>query len=206
MGNVYSLDSDGICRVVAGPRGDRRNPISNFSGRIATERAIADGISERREFHLEVTLNGTDHVLTLTAEEFLSPDGPVRRLGTAAQVAGGRDAPERLRLALQAASSDCSRELTATHLGWMEIDGKWCYLHAGGCIGASPAESCCPTAADRDCCNHMQSQELIAFVPIVPIPGGTHGGTRKVSVRGCIRSADSGRRRRSMSCVMASRT
>jgi hypothetical protein len=60
---------------------------------------------------------------------------PVERWGTRAVVLAGASTADHLRCALQLLSGDVPRRTVYAHTGWREIDGAWCYLHAGGAIG-----------------------------------------------------------------------
>lgn len=56
--------------------------------------------------------------------------------GMKANIMSGNGVKDRLRSVItMAGASVTDTEMMYTHYGWRRIDGKWCYLYQGGCIG-----------------------------------------------------------------------
>lgn len=58
--------------------------------------------------------------------------------GLRANIMPGNGVRDRLRSAIASVgAAEARREVMYTHYGWRRLDGKWCYLYQGGCIGAT---------------------------------------------------------------------
>jgi hypothetical protein len=114
--------------------------LSNFTARIAEEVVADDGVGERGELVITGDLDGGIALprITVPLTRFPAMDWPVRQWGTRAIVAAGAGTKDRLREAIQRLSPDVSRRRVYEHPGWRELpDVGWCFLHAGGAIGAA---------------------------------------------------------------------
>ena len=73
--------------------------------------------------------------MTVPADKFAAMNWPLERLGARAVVYAGQGTKDHVRAAIQLASKAFDQRTVYTHLGWRQIGGEWCYLHAGGAIG-----------------------------------------------------------------------
>ncbi|PZA07413.1 hypothetical protein DNA98_07210 [Meiothermus sp. Pnk-1] len=110
-------------------------PLANFACRIRREVRRTDGVQAELLFELEGhTPAGPLPQVRVRAAEFAAMHWPVREWGARAIVTPGMGVRDRLRAAIQHLS-DPERATVYAHTGWIERDGEWVYLHAGGGIG-----------------------------------------------------------------------
>lgn len=137
----YVVTRRGTFRIRYTKEGAIEEQLSNFAVRI-TEEAIRD---DGRTQDLALTLAGEREgaplaPVTLTVEQFRQMLWPMKAWGTACLVYPGQAAAEHLRHAIQVTSHQdrpVRRRTVYTHTGWRNIGGAWCYLSAGGAIGAA---------------------------------------------------------------------
>lgn len=126
--------------------------IANFDARIVREEIHDDGSGEvQRRLCLEGA-SARGHALrpaNVTAAEFPGMGWVLRELGSAAVIAAGTSARDRLREAMQRLSGDVPEARIYGHLGWRQIDGAWTFLHAGGSTAVDGAEIDLPPALAR---------------------------------------------------------
>lgn len=113
-------------------------PLCNFAARIVADVTTDDGTECRRRLRVTGTLDTGAALLEVevAAERFAAMDWPMNEWGTRAIVAAGAGAKDHLRVAILTNSPDVRHETQYAHTGWRELDGRWCYLHAGGAIGS----------------------------------------------------------------------
>lgn len=133
----YVVSGGRLCRVVSTDEGPGELPLCNFRATVIAEVAEDDGAEVR--FRLRVAGETADGrplcAIDVPAEEFARMEWVLPAWGNRAVVAAGQGVRDHLRCALQSVSGEVPREVTYTHIGWREIDGKPAYLHAGGAIG-----------------------------------------------------------------------
>jgi hypothetical protein len=135
----YSVEPRGICRVKKTADGEVKILLSNFSAEIKEEIRIDDGGGDVRHFF---TISGKlrDEVLPLAqvrSSDFASMNWILDQWGVGAVVAPGQGCKDHLRAAIQLLSGNAVRRTVYAHTGWRKIGEAWCYLHAGGAIGAA---------------------------------------------------------------------
>jgi hypothetical protein len=114
--------------------------LTNFAAHIAADIAEDDGSSElRRLFEVEATLKGRTIQLSVPAEKFVSMNWPTEQLGAGAIIYPGFGTKDHARTAIQLLSGDIPERRVYVHTGWRQIEQEWCYLHAGGALGAQGA-------------------------------------------------------------------
>jgi hypothetical protein len=136
---IYAATPQGIIYRKPTPNGPVDQLLSNFTAHIAEEVIADDGVNERGELEIAGELAGGIALPTITVPlaRFPAMDWPVRQWGTRAIVAAGVGAKDRLREAIQRLSPDVRQRRVYEHPGWRELpDAEWCFLHAGGAIGA----------------------------------------------------------------------
>ena len=120
------------------PRTTDEQILANFMAWIVEERLEDDGAEPVRMVTLDVTLISGKRFpeIRVTVPEFYSLAGLMKALGTEAVVSPGPMVKDRIRHAIQLFSNrkKYPQRHVFTHLGWRQVDGQWCYLHAGGSI------------------------------------------------------------------------
>jgi len=114
-------------------------PLANFAAVIRREIRATDGLETETLFEIEGHLwNGQPLPRALVkASEFAAMNWPVREWGARVVVTPGQGAKDHLRAAIQYLSHDrVERATVFRHLGWAQVGGRWCYVHAGGGITA----------------------------------------------------------------------
>lgn len=128
---------------------EKQDPRTGTSGRIALapfrarieEKVIRDdGLGQVLGFRVVGTRSDGTPLppLDLPATEFNAMEWPVVRLGLHLEAV--RDAKNHLKAAILKESEGCRTRTVYRHTGWREIEGRWCYLHAGGAIGGDGAD------------------------------------------------------------------
>jgi hypothetical protein len=115
-------------------------PLTNFNARITEEVIADDGATERAEYVIAGDLAGEPFgPVRVSPRRFASMEWPYE-LGARYRVSAGMGVKDRAREAIQCLSPDIERRRDYQHTGWREFSGLgWCYLHAGGAIGAEGA-------------------------------------------------------------------
>lgn len=112
--------------------------LANFMAWITEERLEDDGAEPIRMVTLDATLSSGKRFpeIRIAVPEFYSLAGILKALGTEAVVSPGPMVKDRIRHAIQLYSNrkKYPQRHVFTHLGWRQVDGEWCYLHAGGSI------------------------------------------------------------------------
>ena len=115
--------------------GHVETPLANFTARIVADVIEDDGMEARRVWEVEARRQGRVARVTLTPGQFAVMTWPGEALGAGATVEPGFGAKDRARHAIQVLSGDPAERRVFTHTGWRQVDGTWCYLHAGGALG-----------------------------------------------------------------------
>jgi hypothetical protein len=113
--------------------------LCNFDARIVEEVIADDGASKRSELAIEGTLaDGTPLPrIRVPMRRYPSLDW-VYEWGTRPRIGAGFGTKDRLREAIQYLSPQPARRYIYEHPGWCHLpEHGWCYLHAGGAIGAA---------------------------------------------------------------------
>jgi hypothetical protein len=114
--------------------------LGNFMAYIREERTEDDGAELKRIVGMEATIQDGKYFsdIPVPIADFYSLAGLLKALGTEAVVSPGPLVKDRIRHAIQLYShrQGYPQRQVFAHLGWRQIDGAWCYLHAGGSIPA----------------------------------------------------------------------
>jgi hypothetical protein len=114
--------------------------LSNFTARIVEEVIADDGASERAELAIEGELGGKPLPrIRVPSRRFSSLDWVNGEWGARPIVNAGMGNRDRVREGIQRLSPEIARRRVFEHSGWRLTDAGWCYLHAGGAIGADGA-------------------------------------------------------------------
>jgi hypothetical protein len=111
--------------------------LSNYRAAIISNIRLEDGVETKREFEIEAEVLGQRCQFTIPASEFGRMDWPLERMGSAAVTFPNQR--EYARTAIQCQSMAAPERCIYTHTGWLHVDRKWIFLHAGGAIGESGA-------------------------------------------------------------------
>jgi hypothetical protein len=128
-------------RIVRFDRESNVVPLANFDARIVGQTTIDDGAERRTVLEVEGALSGGTPLprVEVPAGDFGSLGWVVPAWGARAVVYAGQGTKDHVRAALQLLSGDTPTRTVYGHAGWREINGRWCYLHAGGAIGQDGA-------------------------------------------------------------------
>jgi len=139
-GSNYCIENGRFCYVRWVGSGEKATqlliPLCNFTARASEEIIKDDGLNITRELHIVGNLN-TGHPLPpaiVKAEEFRLMGWVIRCWGLAANISAGRSALDRVRECIQLCSQGAKVRTVFTHSGWRQINGCWCFLHAGGAL------------------------------------------------------------------------
>jgi hypothetical protein len=113
-------------------------PLANFSARIVGEVVKDDGAEKQTFLALEGRLDSGDplELIEVPSPQFAGLGWIIAHWGARAIVFAGNGTKDHLRAALQMLSGSPARRVIYAHTGWRKIEDAWCYLHAGGAIGA----------------------------------------------------------------------
>jgi hypothetical protein len=113
-------------------------PLSNFTARIVEDVIVDDGSGETdRFFTLEATMAGMRTRFDVSSQAFEGLSWVPMHLGALASV----ESPRVKHLVAKAIRLESARSLKTIraygHTGWIDVDGRWVYLHAAGAtVGA----------------------------------------------------------------------
>src|SRR5262249_1755721 len=110
--------------------------LTDFTALIVADIAEDDGTEARRVFELEARHNGETTRFTIPAAQFSTMAWVNEHLGATALVMPGTLLKDHARAAIQMLSRNVEHRRVYTHIGWRKLGDRWCYLHAGGAIGA----------------------------------------------------------------------
>jgi hypothetical protein len=110
-------------------------PLSNFTGRIVEDVEVDDGSGEiARFFTVEARMGQRRTRFDVPSQRFEGLSWVPRHLGALASVEGPR-VKHLVAKAIRLESAKSLKEIRAFgHTGWIEVDERWVYLHAGGAI------------------------------------------------------------------------
>jgi hypothetical protein len=134
---VYRMTPKGIMWMKPTPFGPMETPLTNFTARILADITEDDGVEPRAAVELEARVGARTARITVPIERFAGLGWAAEALGTDAAISPGMTVRDHARYAIQVLSTEKARFVVFTHIGWREINGVPCYLHAGGAIGAS---------------------------------------------------------------------
>ena len=109
-------------------------PLSNFTGRILEDVVVEDGSGAAdRFFVVEAEMNRRRHRFEVSSQAFDGLSWVPKHLGALAVIEGPR-VRHLVTKAIKLESRGLREIYAYGHTGWLEIEGRWVYLHAGGAI------------------------------------------------------------------------
>lgn len=137
----YCVNGGRLCLRKVNNEGVRLVPLANFSARITGEVVRDDGAERQAFLSLEGRLDSGAplDLIEVPSAQFSALGWIIAQWGARAVVYAGNGLKDHLRAALQVLSGDAPRRVVFAHTGWRRIEDRWCYLHAGGAIGAEGA-------------------------------------------------------------------
>lgn len=112
-------------------------PLTNFVARIAKS-TVKDNGSDRLTFYeidgLLISSQKRLPAIQVPAQDFESMKW-LTMWGPEPNLFPGHAVRDLVRFAIQSTAPAAINERIFTHLGWVKIDEKWAYLHAGGALG-----------------------------------------------------------------------
>lgn len=133
----YAIDERG--NLLAFDRKGNPNKIANFVARPTKEVIRDDGVSQERTFRIEGLLSGGKKFASVdvSAAEFKRMGWVAETWGIGPSIKPGFGAQDLCRDAIQNMGVEVEEHFIYTHMGWRKLpDGRWCFLHPGGSIGA----------------------------------------------------------------------
>jgi hypothetical protein len=132
----YRSTADGLVYLKPTREGEVPQPLTNFEARITAQILYDDGVETFRSLEIEARQNGRTERFSVGGAQFSSMSWVVERMGPTAVVYAGFGTKDHARTAIQLLSTPIENRTLYAHLGWRQIEGKWCYLSAAGALGA----------------------------------------------------------------------
>ncbi|MCT1398098.1 bifunctional DNA primase/polymerase [Paenibacillus sp. p3-SID867] len=135
----YGINGNNLCNIKFNKEGEPDyKPIANFIARIAKFITKDNGAERVTLYEVDGILLGSEKPLPpvqVPANEFESMKW-LPMWGPEPNIFPGNLIRDSVRFAIQSTAVAAIHEQTYAHLGWITIEGKWRYLHAGGAMGA----------------------------------------------------------------------
>lgn len=167
----YEYTDSGLFRLVYKGGDPARERLTNFGARIVAEVAVTDGKQETKEFRVEAKLANGTKVVTVKAEEFERMTWVYKNLGAGAILPAGFNGKDQVRAAIQSVSHGIEYVTAYTHTGFIELDGEYYFIHAGGVIGAEDSARVVDVQEDRPVDKFEPGKGLDGRGPMGPISG-----------------------------------
>jgi hypothetical protein len=133
---VYFVDEGATYYIKPAGEGTVAIKLANFTAEIIESVVEDDGAETRRLDRVRALVRRQEQEVCVAAERFASMAWVAEQLGPSAIVTAGFGGKDRMREAIQTLSEDfIPVRRVYLHLGWIERDGQWIFLHAGGAIG-----------------------------------------------------------------------
>ncbi|MUT64929.1 bifunctional DNA primase/polymerase [Paenibacillus sp. NEAU-GSW1] len=134
----YSVNGSNLCLALKDKDGEQSFiPQANFFAWINKDTMKDDGAERQRFYELEGCVLYNKKRLSpilVPANDFESMKW-LSMWGPEPNIQPGNKSRDTVRHAIQSTASEAVLERIYAHLGWVEIDGSWAYLHAGGALG-----------------------------------------------------------------------
>ncbi|MFF2017797.1 bifunctional DNA primase/polymerase [Paenibacillus sp. NPDC058177] len=138
MKGNHAINQQRLCKVKYKNEDETEYiPLANFAARIVKSIEKDNGPEKLMFYEIDGILTHSQRSLPsiqVPAQDFESMKWLVM-WGPEPTLFPGSTTRDLVRFAIQSTASAVISERIFTHLGWINIDGKWAYLHAGGALG-----------------------------------------------------------------------
>ncbi|MEC0371135.1 bifunctional DNA primase/polymerase [Paenibacillus chibensis] len=135
----YGIHGNNLCKIKFKKEDEPDyTPIANFVARIVKSITKDNGAERMTLYEVDGILLGSEKPLPpvqVLASEFESMKW-LSMWGPEPNIFPGNLTRDMVRFSIQSTATAAVHEQTYAHLGWISLDGKWGYLHAGGALGA----------------------------------------------------------------------
>jgi len=178
---MYFVENGQLYRNVQTKDGPVAVALCNFTARIVEDVVHDDGAERTGFLALQGQLRNGEILprCEIPAADFAAMGWVVPAWGTRAVVYAGQGTKDHLRAGIQLTSGNVPRRVVYGHTGWRKIDDRWCYLHAGGAIGAEGLLADVPV---------LLPESLVGFV----LPAPADGAEGREAIRASLRLLDLG--------------
>ena len=114
-------------------------PLADFVAWVNRQIIKDNNIERVLKFEVEGLATGGRKLkeIKVPSDKFTAMQWAVDNWGAKANIRPGASNRDHVRFVVQFLGKESSTEMQYGHLGWRKIEGKWCYLYAGGAIGDS---------------------------------------------------------------------
>ncbi|MGP0585561.1 bifunctional DNA primase/polymerase [Paenibacillus timonensis] len=137
ISSAYEVKNDNLCLVKRNNDGTADYvPLANFVARIAKNITKDDGAERTNLYEIDGLIISSGKKLSpilVPASEFDSMKW-LSLWGPEPNISPGNTKRDMVRHAIQTTADKAVSERTYAHLGWVEIEGGWRYLHANGAL------------------------------------------------------------------------
>ncbi|MDN4081406.1 bifunctional DNA primase/polymerase [Paenibacillus polymyxa] len=138
MKGNHDIHQQSLCKVKYKKDDEAEHiPLANFVARIVKSIEKDNGAEKLTFYEIDGLLIHSQkrlHPIQVPAQEFESMKW-LTMWGPEPTLFPGSTIRDLVRFAIQSTASAVISERIFTHLGWIKLDGKWAYLHAGGALG-----------------------------------------------------------------------
>lgn len=136
LATPYRVVGGRICALRRRPDGtEELEELTTFDAKIIEDRVIVGAAAAERRFVIDLITEARTQRLIIPSAEYEAMRWPVTYGGASAVIVARRDARDRVREAIQMLSSPTQVDVYA-NTGWVQVNGVWTYLHAGGAVGS----------------------------------------------------------------------
>ncbi|PLT48039.1 DNA primase/helicase, phage-associated [Paenibacillus pasadenensis] len=140
LASRYSINGGNLCQVRANKDGGLDHvPLANFVARIAKTITRDDGAERTALYEIDGAIISPEK--KLPPIRVLASDFDCMKWTTSwgpePNILPGSQMKDTVRHAIQSTATGAANERIFAHLGWIQIDGVWRYLHSGGALGLS---------------------------------------------------------------------
>lgn len=138
-GTSYKVKGGAIGFIKDTREGRIFNRLCNFTAWQKEKKTLDDGAELKHSFIMGGKTSDGRILpdISIPASQFSSLSWIHPHWSPAAIMAGGTNAKDRLREAIEWLSQYLIRRYVYGHTGWRNINGQWVFLHAGGAVGAT---------------------------------------------------------------------
>lgn len=136
-GTLYRLIDSWLYRVIKKQNEEEeKHYIANFYIKPLAETTKDNGQDIEKYFSLQAIQDGKElHQVEIPADKFSNMNWIIPNYGMKLRTATGQNTLAYLRDSIQSISNSIPQKSIFAHTGWRCINGKWGFLHNGGCIG-----------------------------------------------------------------------